>query len=278
MTTKKLFAVDLDGTLLNAFGEPHAADLVALADARREGHAVTILTGRLYSGTRDAAAAIKLLGPVGCVDGSHVVDTTTHQTLMHHALEGSPRERLLEALQEGSPATFVFANDRIVCDARGSEFRPYVTTWSRDIDPTHDVFEHDVWTTPRGITSIVAIGEASSIDTVCDVLDRTAKGAFQLATFPIRRLGSLVGLVVRSREGDKGSALAWIAEHHGVAMKDTVCIGDWLNDVPMFRVAGRSFAMGQAPAEVKSHASDVLVENSQTGGGVARAVATVLSR
>ena len=36
--------------------------------------------------------------------------------------------------------------------------------------------------------------------------------------------------------------------------------------------AGRAFAMGQAPDEVKTRATDVLSETSETGGGVAAAV------
>jgi hydroxymethylpyrimidine pyrophosphatase-like HAD family hydrolase len=67
--------------------------------------------------------------------------------------------------------------------------------------------------------------------------------------------------------------MKWIAEHEGVDLADTVCVGDWVNDVPMFEVAGRSFAMGQAPDEVKSKATDVLAETTAQGGGVARAVA-----
>ena len=51
-----------------------------------------------------------------------------------------------------------------------------------------------------------------------------------------------------------------------------MCVGDWINDIPMFEVAGRSFAMGQAPDEVKSRATDVLTETSETGGGVASAI------
>ena len=51
-----------------------------------------------------------------------------------------------------------------------------------------------------------------------------------------------------------------------------MCVGDWINDVPMFLVAGRSYAMGQAPDEVKRAATFVLEETSEAGGGVARAV------
>jgi hydroxymethylpyrimidine pyrophosphatase-like HAD family hydrolase len=78
--------------------------------------------------------------------------------------------------------------------------------------------------------------------------------------------------IVRAAGGTKGTALRWIAHHEGVALVDTVCVGDWINDIPMFEVAGRSFAMGQAPDEVKKKASHALEQSSEQGGGVAEAI------
>jgi hydroxymethylpyrimidine pyrophosphatase-like HAD family hydrolase len=66
--------------------------------------------------------------------------------------------------------------------------------------------------------------------------------------------------------------MRWIANHEKVSLDETVCVGDWLNDVPMFEVAGRSFAMGQAPDEVKAKASDILPHTVEGGGGVASAI------
>jgi len=40
----------------------------------------------------------------------------------------------------------------------------------------------------------------------------------------------------------------------------------------MFAVAGRSYAMGQAPDDVKRAASVVLDETAHSGGGIARAI------
>ena len=44
-----------------------------------------------------------------------------------------------------------------------------------------------------------------------------------------------------------------------------------MNDIPMFRVAGRSFAMAHAVDEVKAAASDHLRADVSTGGGIAEA-------
>ena len=40
----------------------------------------------------------------------------------------------------------------------------------------------------------------------------------------------------------------------------------------MMTCAGRSFAMGQAPAEVKAAATDVLDATIETGGAIAEAI------
>jgi hydroxymethylpyrimidine pyrophosphatase-like HAD family hydrolase len=44
----------------------------------------------------------------------------------------------------------------------------------------------------------------------------------------------------------------------------------------MFRYAGRSFAMGHAPAIVRDAATDVLRSTSAAGGGVAEAIAALI--
>jgi hydroxymethylpyrimidine pyrophosphatase-like HAD family hydrolase len=79
------------------------------------------------------------------------------------------------------------------------------------------------------------------------------------------------GLVVRASGVDKGTAIDWVARHHGVTAAEVVAVGDWLNDIPMLRRAGRSFAMAQAPNAVKAAATDILKANHTSGGGLAEA-------
>jgi hydroxymethylpyrimidine pyrophosphatase-like HAD family hydrolase len=78
-------------------------------------------------------------------------------------------------------------------------------------------------------------------------------------------------MVVRAARVDKGTAIDWLAGHYQIKPEEIVVVGDWLNDVPMFRRAGRSFAMAQAPEDVKSAATDVLVADAKSGGGIAEA-------
>jgi hydroxymethylpyrimidine pyrophosphatase-like HAD family hydrolase len=180
-----------------------------------------------------------------------------------------------DALAEARGATFVFAKDAIGHDSAGTPYVGYVSTWSSDVRIATDVFEHALWRAEEGVTAVVAVGEQAALSTAAQSLARTLPHTVFVALFPLRRgpHAGMWAIMVRAAGGTKGTAVRWIAEHEGVPMENTVCVGDWINDVPMFEVAGRSFAMGQAPDEVKSKATDILVETPTEGGGVASAIA-----
>jgi HAD superfamily hydrolase (TIGR01484 family) len=272
---KRLLAIDLDGTLLDLNGRPHEEDVRAVRAALAAGVSVSIVTGRLYSGTRPAAEILGLRGAVGCADGSHVVDAGHHGTLLHLGVRGKEATLLRGALSRANLSTFVFAKDAIGHDARGAEFLVYISTWSNDIRHAKDVYEHELWGAEDGLTAVVALGSLEQVTQAEEELRRDLSDAVFVVKFPLRR-GPHVGtwaIMARASGGTKGTAVRWISEREGIRLEDTVAVGDWINDLPMFDVAGRSFAMGQAPDEVKSRATDVLTENAETGGGVARAIA-----
>ena len=271
---KKLLAIDLDGTLLDTSGQPHPRDVRAVRAARDAGVRVSIVTGRLYSGSRAAAGVLGLRGPVGCADGSHVVRAEDHATLLHRGVGGAHAAILRSALARASLCTFVFAKDAIGHDARSEPYVAYVRTWSHDIRAAADVYEHDLWDADDGLTAVVALGPEEQVSQAADELTRDLGEAVFVVKFPLRRpphMGTWA-IMARASGGTKGTAVRWIAELQGIDMADTVCVGDWINDLPMFEVAGRSFAMGQAPDEVKAKATDVLTETAEVGGGIASAI------
>jgi hypothetical protein len=268
----KLLAIDLDGTLLDHAGEANAEDVAAIKKLKARGIKVTILTGRLFSGTLPSADLLGIDGPVGCADGSHVVQVKGKKTLLHHGIRGRAADRLRESVERNDLVAFLFAEDAIVHDERGADYLPYVRTWSTDLRYAHRVTEHELWDSKEGMTAVVALGREASIGRTVADIQRDETEAMQVAMFPFRRHGEHWGMVARAAGGSKGTALAWMAAHYGISVSETVCVGDWLNDLPMLATAGRSFAMGQAPDEVKKAATDVLDRSIDMGGGIAEAI------
>lgn len=236
----------------------------------RRGVRVTLCTGRMYSGTRQIAERLNLTEPVACIDGSHIVDVKTHQELASVPLPPAGVTSLFEILASAQPITFVFSGDRVYFDGKGGSYLPYVTTWSEQTAELDDVLAVHHWQEERRIAALVALGSEELITSASDAILAHSE-ALQCASFPLKRYEGLWGMVVRAARVDKGTAVEWLAAHHGVTPEEMVAVGDWLNDIPMLRRAGRTFAMGQAPDEVKAAATDVLEADVWSGGGIAEA-------
>jgi Cof subfamily protein (haloacid dehalogenase superfamily) len=269
-----LLAVDLDGTLVSYGGHVHAADREAIAAIARKGIETTIITGRLFSGTREIAVQIGTLGAIGCVDGCHLVDVSTQEEFHHSGIAGDAANRLRQVIACLKPMTFVFARDEILYDELGSSRLHYLRTWSKNNVLVASITEDPRWSDPRGITGLVSVGTEELIVGLKKEIDRLLSGSACTSVFPLGTTGSW-GAVVRASGYSKGTALTWLAHHYGRSPKDVIAVGDWYNDVSMFEVAGRSFAMAQAPECVKQAASDCLVSDAESGGGIAEAVRRV---
>jgi hydroxymethylpyrimidine pyrophosphatase-like HAD family hydrolase len=71
---------------------------------------------------------------------------------------------------------------------------------------------------------------------------------------------------------DKGSGLAWLCDHLGIAASEVVAFGDEWNDLTMLRWAGHGVAMANADQLVLDHADEIAPSNADDG------VAVVLER
>ena len=267
----KLIAVDLDGTLLDVRGVPHAVDVEALKRAQSQGVHVTIITGRMFSGSRHVAAALGLTGAIACVDGAQIVESGTERSLHHRSIEAGHAELLRASAQRHGAHTYLLSGDRIVHRPADHRYLQYMETWTKDQSSTDELFSHEAW---GALTALVTIGEAAQIDAIARSIPEDAAAKL---VFPAPGHSDHVALFLRAAKTDKGTALQWLANHFGCELHQTVAVGDWLNDLPMLRVAGRAFAMGQAPAEVRAVASDLLSQTNVTGGGIARAVELALA-
>ncbi len=282
MPTPRILALDLDGTLIRRDGSVHPDDLAAVAAVQAIGVQVSIVTGRLYSGVRELAARLDIRGTVVCSDGAELIDPLTHAVVAHRRMTGGSATDLRDQLTGRGLALFVMASDHITYDAVGAPLARYVRNWTPVMEQVDSALTLPAWSDDHGISALVAVGTAAEVEAVADRLRadvryrvdsfavHKAPGAEQHDAGPPRR-----GMLVHAAGVDKGLALRDLAEQAGVSLAQTVAVGDWINDIPMLRVAGRSFVMGGAEAEVAAAASDQLEAQCWSGGGVAEAIRAV---
>jgi len=265
----RLLAVDLDGTLCRRDGSVDPVDAEAIASLRRRGVGVGIVTGRLASGTVGVVEALDLVGVHAVADGGVLLDWPSGAVRQQQGLEGPAAQRLRELMAEADGATFALTADAIVHDARGEPFLEYMCSWSPETRSVASVLDDGLWNGGPGPASVVAIAATGALRRAVAAL--RADTSLELLTFDSRVVPDISVLVARPPGVTKGRGVGLLATHHGCSPAEVVAVGDWLNDVDMFRVAGRSFAVPGGPAVVAEAATDRL-ETRGGRGAVAEAI------
>jgi hypothetical protein len=265
----RLLAVDLDGTLLRQDGQIDDRDIAAIRELRDAGVTVTIVTGRLHSGALFAATTCGIAGAIACMEGSHLVEVAG-KTLHHHAMTPADTAVLRSAFGNHGLASFIFEADGIHHDERGEAFARYVSTWSPRMRVVEEALDERVWANDP--LAAVAIGDERAVAAAFAELRAHAPRIFSVS-FAVSACPGKHAILVRRAGVNKGTALRALCDGAGCTLAEAVAVGDWVNDVPMFEVAGRSFVMGgDTPDHVRAKATDVLGRSAGAGGGIAEAV------
>jgi hydroxymethylpyrimidine pyrophosphatase-like HAD family hydrolase len=207
-----------------------------------------------------------------CADGSVLVCARTGALLEQTPIPLVVATAATRTLCDHALAPFVLTHDTVHCEDSGRAHASWVSVWSLEMTVHARLLDAPAWQERESVAFAVGIGARDRAEAACAALDRDHGAHVEVASFRVSRPGEHWAVLARPRGASKGAALAKLAEKLGVAREHAAVVGDWYNDVSMFRWAGRSFAMGQAPAAVQAVASETLVATSTTGGGVAEAV------
>jgi len=270
----RLLALDVDGTLLRSDGTVADADRAAIATALEQGVVVTLATGRLSSAAMPFARALALEAPLVCADGAVLFCPTRNIPLSQTPLAVPGLNSLLRCLRGQALAPFVFTHEAVCGAAADFDRFPFVAGWT-PVRAPHDDLEVAVAAagTLAPITAI-GVGPESTVLQAEKVLRADPAIADEVAVFPIRTTAHWVVRLTPSG-CSKALGLARVAQQLAISANEVATIGDWYNDISMLEWAGSSFAMGQAPAEVKSAAKRSLDATAETGGAVAEALAAL---
>lgn len=263
MATPRMLVLDLDGTALTGRNELRQDDLEAAIELKRRGVHVTIATGRLLAGTSWVAEALEVEGSVAVMNGSSRVDVGRSHVVHADAFEEAHQRSIAAIFDRHGLPGFLFGLDHIhVHQDDHDRYGDYLRIW------TPKLLEHqgEAWHHARGTLAIGGVGSVGRIDTVTEELEAL------LPDLRAKRFDTFTGerfVEFRASQQDKGTALAAMAEERGLTTQDVVAVGDWWNDLPMLKAAGRSFAMGGATPEVQAVADETLDARAREGGAIA---------
>ena len=260
MRVVKLFASDLDGTLLNAL---HKTDPVILASLRRlraAGAHFSIATGRTLRSNR----VLGFEGNVAvvCANGSIVLDEEGRIARAAPLPAGFAAE--LASAFPSAPLDFITAEHTYHLCSEERHVASYgrMPVWRKVVMRGMSMTggpEHIYDCEPAQIAElevckvnahIQGMGEASEVAAFIAEHDEVVNAPFDPSMFEVTRAGV-----------NKGEAVAWLAGYLGIREDEVAVYGDGGNDIQMlgrFAGHGHAYAMSNGSDAAKSAAGNVI--------------------
>lgn len=261
MSTARLLALDLDGTLVGADLTISSQVKTALQEAREQNVAACIVTGRLYRATRRFVAELGLTTPVICYQGAGIYDATTGALLRAKPLSNAMTLRVTRAAKDEGMHVQLYAGD----DYFVEELNEYSELYTRlaGVEPVVVASLEESFARRDSLKVVLIAHAERAAECLMKARAFCGEQAYVTRSFPefIEILDPTV---------NKGEALQFVCSLVGVSLCDVVAIGDSWNDAPLLDAAGFSIAMGSAPLELRARA-DAVVGDAENDG-VAEAI------
>ena len=281
-TPYRLVALDIDGTVVDAAQRVSGELKDVLALLTELGVRTVLCTGRRWRTAVPVLEELEHVHPVVVCCGGALIKRADDERTLHAVPLKDATARLAGDLFRQAGLVPMFLYDRPLsgtelllpaASRERAEGLPYVEAnreacaWFEGDYPDTDeaplvVYCMDVEGEVRAAEPVVRAGLARKA--IVEVMRQARYGADQVA------------LEAHAPEATKWQALKWLLARWELEPAQVVAVGDDVNDIPMLRAAGLSFAMGNASEEVKAAASAVTGRNDEHG--VAQALRSVFCR
>ncbi|RXZ84723.1 HAD family phosphatase [Paenibacillaceae bacterium] len=251
----KLIAIDVDDTLLNDDIILTEGTKQALAAAAAKGVTITLATGRMFPSAQKIAAQVELNVPIITYQGSLVKTLIDEQVLYERSVPSDAALELYQFCEEHGLHLQLYVDDVLYSKEDNEKVRAYskLSNIPYVVNPDYDTL------IAKPLTKMLIIDDPERLDQVAEQLQPLIGDRVHITKSKAHYLEFL------HKEGTKGHALQFMAEHIGCTMDQVIAIGDSWNDREMIEVAGLGVAMDNAIPMLKEVANYVTRSNNDEG-------------
>jgi Cof subfamily protein (haloacid dehalogenase superfamily) len=253
----ELVISDCDGTLLHTDKSLSQAAQDAVRALTAAGVRFTVASSRPGAGMRSIVQALQIGEPFAAYNGGMVVSPGDWKVLGAHLMPRDAVQIALQSLARDGMDAWVFIGDNWYITNPDGHYVPLERrTVGYDAVPVKSFEDIDLDSVQKIVGSTT---DAPALERLEAEFRQTLKGR----AIALRSQSYYID--VTPVLANKGEAVRQLAKLSGVALEHIAVLGDMSNDVAMFDVAGVSIVMGQASADVQSHATLVSASNDDEG-------------
>lgn len=263
---RKVIFLDIDGTLTEPGSNvPPRTAQQAIREAREAGHRVFLCTGRNY----EMLSPLLQYGFDGVVASAGGYIRYQDQVVYDCPMTEEQRQTAMEILKEHGIYRTVECLDGSYTDEEFKEFlrdhageggNSELLRWREQIEKSLNILPMKAYQGQPVYKIVIMSPSREQLEEPRRVL----ADSFEFCIQEGQNQGFINGEVI-NRKFDKGRAVMRVCRYLGVPLKDSVAVGDSMNDKEMLQTAGISICMENGSEKLKEIADDICPSVGQDG-------------
>ncbi|MFC1901540.1 Cof-type HAD-IIB family hydrolase [Chloroflexota bacterium] len=257
----KLLVIDIDGTLINKYGDISAENTEALSLVQSSGRQVALSTGRSLKSSLQIINQLSLEKYHIFFDGALVCDPGTGEEIYAQPIDKPVVKQMIEFAHRHDIDLELFSTTHYFAERE---------TWSTEthrhffgIEPNIGDFT-GIWEQEIIIKGELVVNTPLENDKSksfgSHFADIVNFSRVKVPTYP-----DVIFVNILAPDTSKGKALEVLSAHLGISLAKVVAIGDGRNDISLLSAAGLGIAMGNAHDEVKKVADHITLHVDEHG-------------
>ncbi len=260
-----LFVSDLDGTLLDENAKLPVYSLNALNDLIDSGMNFTVATARTYATVKQILNGLKLNIPIILMNGVLIRDIQKEEYVFSAVIEKSISDRIIKTLHKHRLYAFMYTvtngemmtyYEKIATPAMKKFFEERKKRYSKPFRKVNDLIqfnENSVYFSLLNSQEMLMplYDDLKTIDGIESVFYRDVYSE------------NLWYLEIFSSAASKKNAVTFLKNNY--EFDNIICFGDNLNDISMFEVSDKRYAVKNAHPDLKSLADGIIGSNTENG-------------
>jgi Cof subfamily protein (haloacid dehalogenase superfamily) len=251
----KMVAIDVDDTLITDDRIVTEGTKAALAAAVEQGVMITLATGRMYASAKQIAGQIDLNVPLITYQGALIKNLLDETVLYERYVPQDIAEFLFEYAQKHNLHLQVYHEDQLFAKEENQKLIDYskLSNVPYQIEPDLEKL------LSKPFAKMLIIDNPDYLDTLALDLNEVIGDKIHMTKSKPHFLE------IMHKEGTKGHALKFLADHFNYDCSEVIAIGDSWNDHEMLEVAGLGVAMENAIEALKEIADYITLSNNDEG-------------
>lgn len=278
----KLIAIDLDGTLLNSYGQISEKNRNALNKAKEHNAEIVIASGRTTDSVRNIANDIGAKGYIICGNGSLIYDLQKEEIIYDKFIDKKKALQIIEICEQNSIYYNIYTENMVITKTLNNNVLFYYQenaskpdNKKTKINIVQDIYkyveelenQHILKITISDSNSIIFNGIIRKLRNIkdIDVLDVAHMSRKIIKTGTEETVIEYYYTEITSKNVDKWYAIEYLMDKLNIQRQEVMAIGDNVNDKMMIENAGCGVAMGNSAPYIKESADIVVSNNNEDG-------------